>query len=84
MRRRLLNIKKKTVKLIIASLGGTHLYTGTIKEDDDSIKIQQVVAGKFTGGIFTFSKSLTKMKFIDGIVNYYISEKDVSIDKRIL
>ena len=82
MRRTILKIKKKTVKLIIASFGAKHLYTGIMKEDDSSIKIREVVAGSFTGATFTFSKSLIRIKYIGNTVNYYISEKDVSIDSK--
>ncbi len=82
MRIKLLKIKKKTVKLIVSSLEGIHLYTGVVKKYDDFVEIRQVVAGEFTGNIFTFSKSLIRMKQIDDTVNYYINEKDVRVGSK--
>jgi hypothetical protein len=78
--RRLLKIKEKTVRLVVSSIGGTYLYTGTIKETNSSIKMRQVVAGKFTGNIFTFSKSLIKIRNVDNIINYYIDEQYITVD----
>jgi len=77
-------IKKETVRLVITSDEGTHLYTGIVMEDEDFVVIKQVVAGELTGRVFSFRTSLVEKKkeFLDNTVNYYISDKNVRIDKK--